>query len=482
MQESLEKEDLDLWAWQCINGWAKKRKFNAIFDEIDYFELSKWFLWDKVGQALRSNNIHETATIKYNKLTRLSYAKGWFAHLKKFMEKETGIKKKDIDRPLIWVPYLSPRLKAIVETLLEKTNYFVGIEFNNTEATIKSNFRVTKTKPLKKIPLKFLESLHFNIIEGLKNLGIHLSHENVSLLFKEILELSKEIQRAETVLNFHKPDLILVHADNHPPHQIYVLLGKKMGIPVLMIQHGLDCEHHYLDEAYASHIAVWGNERKVRYQNKSKHHSIIKITGNPEYDSIKEIPNKIQREGNYWLWATRPHSRKKCYAPSRHEDEGVEILKALLNILEQYPSELLVVKPHPYDTKEKYIDLIDKLKYKNPVLISDQPLFQLFPNAKLVLTEDSTAGLEALFFRKPLIHVHFTLSPPVIPYIEDNVAIQAFNQGELDLAIKKILKLEYSEDELLAAQNIFINDFAGSMDNCSHIRVVEFVNEIIHAG
>lgn len=51
--EELSPEELDSYAWWAICNWPKYTKANMCYEDLDYAILTRFFLWDKVGRALR---------------------------------------------------------------------------------------------------------------------------------------------------------------------------------------------------------------------------------------------------------------------------------------------------------------------------------------------------------------------------------------------------------------------------------------------
>lgn len=178
-----------------------------------------------------------------------------------------------------------------------------------------------------------------------------------------------------------------------------------------MLQHGLDCGHYYLDEAYADSIAVWGQARLRRYQRDSKRSPrLIKVTGNPEYKDLR-LPNRLDTSGEYWLWMTGAHNLSKSYPLSRDMVcEGIEIFKALMDALVTTPEARLIIKPHHDSNPNLYRQYLTnrKLSDRIEILPSKVRLETLFPKASIVITEDSTSGMDAMFWGKVLVHTHFS--------------------------------------------------------------------------
>jgi hypothetical protein len=252
-----------------------------------------------------------------------------------------------------------------------------------------------------------------------------------------------------------------------------------MGIPVIMLQHGLDCENYYLDEAYASHVAVWGAERELRYRANSQFQPIIAVTGNPEFDQFS-FPKCIDVTGSYWLWATRPHASDRCSTPSRFPDEGLKILNVLIEALERSPDTHLIIKPHPYDYRNHYEKVIFEKGLQKRITLADSPLHDLINGANLVISEDSTAGMEVMFWGKLLVHAHFAESNPTMPFVKYGAALPGFSKEQLLASITQISSLDYAEaQKFLSGQVSFLKDFAGLCDGRSAARFVDFVSDVL---
>ena len=51
--DNLTCEELDKYAWDAICTWPSRTSFNVVHTDLDYSHLTRWFLWDKVGRAIR---------------------------------------------------------------------------------------------------------------------------------------------------------------------------------------------------------------------------------------------------------------------------------------------------------------------------------------------------------------------------------------------------------------------------------------------
>ena len=216
-----------------------------------------------------------------------------------------------------------------------------------------------------------------------------------------------------------------------------------------------------------------------RYQNDSQ--SLprrLQITGNPDFDELVGVVPDAK--GEFWLWVSRPHPPHKCLSPSRYPQEGLEIFRALLHALEESNNNQLVVKPHPFDYTDLLVAAMHESAVKDRVKIVEEPLRQLLPRASVVISEDSTAGMEAMFWGKRLVHAHFASSPPVLPFVEYEAALPAFSTDQLR---KSLYGAETMNEEELTRMRVgqqrFLEDYAGPRDGKSAARVLSFVMEAL---
>jgi hypothetical protein len=286
---------------------------------------------------------------------------------------------------------------------------------------------------------------------------------------------------ADAQMNILKPDLLLVRTDDGGRSKAYVLAAQKYGIPVFKSQEGLDCEHFWFDKSYSTYVAAWGNERIDRYRNASPEADSIdmRATGNPSFDHLRP-PEKINTEGRFIIWLTRPHLPERCYLPSRTPQEGIDIFDALLDILKECDLNLCI-KPHPYTFDSLFLERAEERGMKERVFVYKGNLHEILNDAKLVVSEDSTAGLEAMIFGKPLIHAHFAPSPPVMPFVSYGAAFPGWDAASLKENIFECLKLDKMEQHAMHSNQLrFIKDFASELDGHASKRAVNFIEEILY--
>ena len=486
---TLSWAERDQQAWKAICHWPDHTNLDPIQDGLDYALLTRWFLWDKVGRAVRRMTDPEDYEPEIDLLgwNRKSGIPEFPATPSKrslhsrIKSRAKTILKGDDKRPavssearILYVPQPNPRIEQACLSVMNNPNVAVFSGQGSTSLPDAHDVpaSLTSVRPDDAWPDKLTQA----IADGLYHFGVVLHECDVTKLTDQIRIQVNHIIRAEAELKWVQPHALLLHADNHPRPINYVLLCRKLGIPTIMLQHGLDCERYYLDDAYASHIAVWGAERKVRYETNSiVQPTSIEVSGNPEFDT-RTLPDALDTSGSYWLWVSRPHAPDKCYSPSRSVVEGLHILDTLIECLKKHPQQQLIIKPHPYDTIEGYRDCIARHEFEDRIRIEESPLENWLPGASLVITEDSTAGLEAMYLGKPLIHAHLAPTPPTMPFGNNGSALPGYTPEQLNAALEQALHLSGDDrNSMLQAQCQTLKDFAGPCDGQSPTRIQDFI-------
>lgn len=488
-------EQLDYYAWEAICHWHHYCDIDVVHEGIDYSQLTRWYLLDKVARAIRQEIAPEQLAFEVQLITPSSSSssikqsststksKSWQTKLIEYLGNLKNYGNIALNRrQILYIPLLHRHLQQTVSQLVESSLYTVVVPDSQKRLHYHDAYVSPNPLSIEKPDWVYGQQLYQGILQGLQAFNITLLEIDQVTLQKQINEQLKLVKKVEATLNFPKPDAVLLFGDNHPPVQAYVLVAQRDGIETIMLQHGLDCERYYCDQAYAKAIAVWGNARLQRYQHDSTQQPVyLEITGNPEFDE-RRLPSEIDTTGHYWLWVTRPHHPHKCYAPSRYPNEGLDILAAILEALQTHPEQKLIIKPHRSDYADLYQNLIAKNGLETRVELSKQPIEELFLCARLVISEDSTAGMEGMFWGKVVIHAHFAPSAPVMPFVDYGAALAGFSATMLKDAIRQGLNLtEQQKQQLLQGQQQFIQDFANIGDGKAQTRVLSFINKVMDA-
>ncbi|GEM_PF-2309714 len=447
---------LDKFAYDVVCNWFKEINFNPVYNQIDYSLIIRFYLWDKVGRSLRiSNNVSFNEIEAY----KLEYQNFPFYYTPS-ISNGTYKKRFRFNKKVIFIPFNGPHTQQLVR-YFQELKLFKILSKQTTILLGKHN--VVKSLKVEQ-DLNWSNTLFNAVVHGLQEMGISLIDEDYGLLADQIKGTISITNLALVELKKYKPHALYVHSDNHPPYVNYVLVAKKLGIPTFTYQHGLDCEHFFLEDCFADYVAVWSEHRKNEYVNKSSvQPRAYGVVGNIFLD--KNEPLQTRDSSKKVLFLTRPHKPIKCYSPSRNYLEGAQILKAIAHFLINNKDVSLVIKPHPMDILEPYHDVLKKFDLEDRVSFSDSNLKQLFSQVDAVITEDSTSGVEAIRKNLPCIHAHFANSNPVLSFGEYKAALLARSSQELIQSLNKIFDLTPEEKEhMRKGQNAMVQDYIPNGD------------------
>lgn len=307
--------------------------------------------------------------------------------------------------------------------------------------------------------------------DALGTAGFEIARAGCAAILAEADREAARIRAFLRVLERTRPDLVLLHDDASPDGLAWALAARTHGAPTLSLAHGLDCERFYLDTAHVDVKCVWGEGRAGAIRAtalESTNLSGLRVTGNPAYDGLRP-PDASAPGGPRWLWVTRPHTPRKCFTAGRFPVEGADIFAGLLDALKAAPAARLTIKPHPTDYADVYRRLAAESGLGDRIAFATGGMAPALDAADVVVTEDSTAALDAMLKGKPLVHAHFAPTPPALPLAPYRAALPG---GDTATLRDSLLALTEADGSLFAGQRRFIDDFAGPLDGKSRARVL----------
>lgn len=233
------------------------------------------------------------------------------------------------------------------------------------------------------------------------------------------------------------------------------LMGKERGIISFCSKFGAaskySSELRYFKQDY---LGVMGLEDVALMKEHGIRKEQIVITGCPRFDSYK-LDNNLARSVRHDL--NIPITAKMIAFMSippvvdgigkREAGLSLEEYKFLLSIIYNIPSLstefILVIKPHPEEYEHAYLHkeyananliLADRIK-----LVQNKSAYDIINAADLVITMQSTTGLEAILLNKPLIVVNMTGRTDTANYATSGAAYPVRKKEDLPIAIKDLL-------------------------------------------
>jgi hypothetical protein len=243
--------------------------------------------------------------------------------------------------------------------------------------------------------------------------------------------------------------------------------------------------HPYTSYTEGLNIAVLSQFEKEVYSSLGVPPEKIFITGQPRFDLIweeKSSPKEqtlpklgIAQNQGVIVLATEPLVELHVWTKQQRE----QLVRAVANALEELPDKQLVIKLHPDESIETYGEILSTIGKDKAIVCRDVDIYELLHACELLLVGDSTVGLEAMLFDKPVINLNFTGSPSVMGYAESGAALGAYKEEDLAPAIQKALHDLQVRKELEQNRKRFISKHVYQRDGQASKRVAELIIQLI---
>lgn len=236
-------------------------------------------------------------------------------------------------------------------------------------------------------------------------------------------------------------------------------------------------------EGGCTKIAVMGDYTKELFVERRISPQKIIVTGLPKLDLIYERDfNRttflkqigLTPDKTIVSLLTDAAVEHRLWTKSQRRDFIVKIITAF----KQLPEVQLIIKVHPFEDPTDYYIIAKQMKYEAKIF-KEIDLYDVIETSDIIITGVSTAGLEALFFDKPLIVPNFYNDPEYIPYIRSGVAIGVYEADDIPEAINTILHDGQVKSRLDSSRKVYIYHHAYLQDGKASERVANLIIQMI---
>ncbi len=305
-------------------------------------------------------------------------------------------------------------------------------------------------------------------------------HKALSAFFLEgIPRIISNINMLERVCEVKKLKLAVLRNDVKELERTIILSLRLARIPSLIIQHGILAETNGHNILLADRFAAWGKAAVDWYARAGNSVERFEITGNPNFDSLTNWRPSISKEAlcaqlnldankGIILFATQQINKFSSFWTN---DVFLVMADKLLEAIQQLPDKQLIIKVDPYEDLAPYKDKISALSHNNAVAVKNIDIYTLIFLSDLVITLDSTVGLEAIAFDKPLVIVNLTKRKDRVAYVEKGAAIGVYEESNLTSAIRRTLTDQKTIAQLKNGRNSFLEEYAYKIDGKAKKRI-----------
>jgi len=369
----------------------------------------------------------------------------------------------------------------------------------------------------------FKESFYYN---GVSLWGL-LSPKFEQYLKRDFTKRIRNIEIARFILKKERID-VFCGPDEHSSGLPFIIASKLESIPTVGIQHGLITSSHpsyayakdeitdvskrspfncpipdktvvfgqyykdclTLDSAYPlNSVAVTGQQRTDVLTNKNQIYYREKMLKRLGIESGKKII----------LFISQPHQDKQLRK---------KVGEAVLEAVKLLPDIFLIVKLHPYETKEKliyrfakklgiylgpaesdwlsgsselYEEIAGILKVRNYLVVKDIDLYSLLNACDIVILISSTVALESSLFNKPVISLNFG-EVDITSQVNRTVGMRVSDLKELVKVIRNVLEDSKTKRKTERISKSILSDFFYKIDGLASKRIVNLLIKLTYSS
>lgn len=301
-----------------------------------------------------------------------------------------------------------------------------------------------------------------------------------TFFLKSIPRIVSNINLLDEVFKRKNIKITVLRNDVKELEKTIVFSARLAKVPSLVIQHGILAETNGHNVLLADKYAAWGKTSVEWYGRFGNSREKFEITGNPRFDILPNRRPQLSRQAlckrlnldeNKGIILFAPQQINK-FSSFWTDDLFWVMTDKLLKALQHFPDKQLIIKVDPYEDSGPYEERIIKGLYNNAAAVKDIDIYTLIIFSEVVITLDSTVGLEAMVFDKPLITVNLTKRQDRVPYAEKGGALGVYNGADLHLAIKQALTDRETISRLKIGRNRFLREYAHAIDGKATERIL----------
>jgi hypothetical protein len=248
-----------------------------------------------------------------------------------------------------------------------------------------------------------------------------------------------------------RPSCLLSTSDYWPAEFQCCRQAKLLGIPTTILQHGV-ITNPSIWPTYHDTFLAWGETFRTQLIERGASPDRILIGGMPSSDSLFNHVSSASK-------CTSPvclvfsHTQDRVEESALFEDFG----RCLIEAISASPRIIWKIKLHPAEDDSFYAER-GIARFKNvEILPRNISLEQAVDNASVVLTIRSTAGLQAMMLKKPLLVFYSAmLKEPPVRWPEEGGGIYMRDAKDLTTNIEEMENNPAFARNLLASQESFL--------------------------
>lgn len=339
---------------------------------------------------------------------------------------------------------------------------------------------------------KYKDFLSKDFIEK-KSLLIQALDDKLHYVFNtRFPQLAKNISAVENYLTAMKIKTVVVPVDVCEYEKTIVSVANKLGIPSIVIQHGVSGHPIAYLPFSASKIALWGDVTRQWLLSKGVSSDKLELTGTPRFD-IYMNKSGISRSKDRELFLEELKLDKNCktilfvtqptdsnFFPNYHWsfNELMSALTSTIDAVRDIPGVQVIVKLKPGDPYNANIkEILEKYRSENLKIVERINLCDLIFSIDCMVTGWSTMALEAMIVGRPVICVKIDKKggEALQNYIDSKAVLAVDNLDALKSDIEAVMNDADLRKRLIENGFKYADKYLFKRDGNSGLRVKESI-------
>jgi hypothetical protein len=257
------------------------------------------------------------------------------------------------------------------------------------------------------------------------------------------------------------------------------LTARANRIPSFTLQHGLILDRDLFCHVpiLATQKLVWGNAVREWYQKYGFPESRISVIGSPRFDVI--VNRKwCGKERLCGMLDIDPAQKIAVYATGTAKELIAPIVR---KGLETIPELFLIMLLHPSESGliARYQEFVAGYARCKVVRFGQVNLYDALSGADFFITHCSTAALEAMFFKLPVITIE--PDPPPFSYGERGASIRVTDSAGLNQTARRLISDELFRRDAIERYRQFLSEYC-IPDGSASQRLFQAIDQFCRAG
>lgn len=252
------------------------------------------------------------------------------------------------------------------------------------------------------------------------------------------------------------------------------IASTKIGIKGAVVLHyPLLCETDAIEEQNGIQSVLFANGNQTkRLLGRYPTNFSLCVTGLPSYDKYHGILASTK--------VTQPHklvsilfllSQNPLYFQNLQEEVLIEALTVLNDVTTHRIG--VTVRTHP----DQPVGFINQHDYDFPITVrNDTPLENELQSHQIVITQTTSAAVDAIILKKPLIYLNTQSVKDYSPFATSGSAIGVYR---IESLIPAILSLIKHPRQLSQAQRLFVEQYCYKLDGGAAKRILQSLNRLV---